>query len=165
MIQATEGGHAAADETTSLLSPLTRPHDEPLNASESRTATRCSWPWVYIVALCVAIAVTADIGDYLFLAPKVRLFESVACTDYYRREDPSLVGRDDSVPEYLCKVDLVQDKVAMVLGWQYFFDSIPAILLPVPYGYLADTYGRKWIVVAAIMGYLFSSMSILFIVR
>lgn len=153
-----------AHEATPLLSSATEAHSGPTKASFS-SRTGCSWRWVCVVAYCIAIAVTADIGEYLFLAPKVRLFESIICTDYYLREDPSLVTRDGSVLEHLCKVDPVQDKLAMILGWQLFFDSIPAILLPIPYGYLADKYGRKWITVLSMFGYTLSWASMLFIVR
>ena len=96
--------------------------------------------------------------------PKVRLFEFVICTNHYLREDPSLVGRDVSVHVNFCKVDSVQDKLAMILGWQYTFDSIPAILLAVPYGYLADKHGRKYITVLSMMGYALSWVWTLFIV-
>jgi MFS family permease len=51
------------------------------------------------------------------------------------------------------------------MGWQLFFDSIPAILLPIPYGYLADTRGRKWVLVLGLTGYTLSLASILFFVR
>jgi len=147
-----------------LLSSPAEAYNGSKNASLSRR-NQCSWRWVYVVAYCIGIAVTADIGEYLSLTPKVRLFESVICTDYYLRVDPSLVRVDGSVPEHFCKVDPVQDKVAIILGGQLFFDSIPAILLPVPYGYLADTYGRKWILVLAMLGYALSWASTLFIVR
>lgn len=165
MVRGTGSGYNdASSETTSLLSSRTDSRDEPTGAYEHRPS-RCTWSWVNVVALCIALAITADIGEYLFLAPKVRLFESVICTDHYLREDPSLVGRDGSVQEHFCKVDAVQDKLAMILGWQYTFDSIPAILLAVPYGYLADKYGRKWITTLSLMGYALSWVWTLFIVR
>jgi MFS family permease len=164
MVQPVDGFLEDAHEATPLLSSPPGAHNGPIEAASSRR-TRCSRLWVYVVAHCIAIAVTADIGEYLFLAPKVRLFESIICTDYYLREDPSLVKGDGSVPERFCKVDPVQDQVAMILGWQLFFDSIPAILLPIPYGYLADTYGRKWITVLSMLGYALSWASTFFIVR
>lgn len=99
------------------------------------------------------------------MAPKVRLYESIACTDHYLHHNSSLVGKDGFVPEKLCKVNPVQEKIAMIQGWQDFFDSIPALLLPLVYGNFADTYGRKWIAVLALLGYTLASASILFVVR
>ncbi|KAM0559775.1 hypothetical protein ACHAPJ_004299 [Fusarium lateritium] len=165
MLQHGENGHEdPASERTALLSPQSEaPSDVPKPIAPAHR-TRCSWPWIYVVILCIVLAIVSDVGESLYAAPRVRLFESVACTRYYLRHDPSLVDRDGSVPERLCKIDLVQDKVASVVGWQYFFDAIPAILLPIPYGYVADLRGRKWILVLALVGYTLSWASTLFFV-
>jgi hypothetical protein len=152
-------GHTA--ETRSLLSPS--PTERRESAAAARR-TRCSWPWIYVVLLCIGLAVVSDIGEDLYAAPRVRLFESVTCTRHYLQNDPSRVNPDGSVPEHLCKIDKVQSKVASVIGWQLFFESIPAILLPIPYGYLADSQGRKWILVLALTGYALSWASTLFLV-
>lgn len=151
-------------ETAPLLSSSTVFHDEQVEASTTYH-TRCTTPWIRVVILCMGIAVTANVGVYLFLAPKIRLFESIICKDYYLRAEPSLISGDGSVPEQFCKVSVVQDGLATIVGWQLFFDSIPAILLPIPYGYLADKYGRKWIAVLALLSYTLSCASVLFIVR
>ncbi len=98
------------------------------------------------------MAVVSDIGECLYTAPRIRLLESVVCTAYYLETDPSMVEPDGAVLEKLCKVNPVQDRVASLLGWQFFFDSLPAILLPLPYGYLADKRGRKWIITFSITG-------------
>ena len=102
--------------------------------------------------MCIGMAVVSDIGECLFVAPRIRLFESVICTSFYRDTDPSVLGPGGEVPEKLCKIDPVQDQVASLLGWQYFFDSLPAILLPLPYGYLADKNGRKWLITLSLLG-------------
>ncbi|RBQ71532.1 hypothetical protein FVER53590_03151 [Fusarium verticillioides] len=167
MHQHRENGHGDhVNEETALLSPQPEePSSEPRPIENLNThRTRCSWPWIYVVLLCIVLAVISDVGESLYAAPRVRLFESVACTRHYLRHDPSLVDRDGSVPERLCKIDPVQDKVASVVGWQYFFDAIPAILLPIPYGYVADLRGRKWILVLALTGYTLSWASTLFFV-
>jgi hypothetical protein len=166
MHQHRENGHENASERTALLSPQAEaPNGVPRSiVNVNAHHTRCSWPWIYVVLLCIVLAVVSDVGESLYAAPRVRLFESVACTRYYLRHDPSLVDRDGSVPERLCKIDSVQDKVASVVGWQYFFDAIPAILLPIPYGYVADLHGRKWILVLALVGYTLSWASTLFFV-
>ncbi|KAL5623553.1 hypothetical protein FOBRF1_002803 [Fusarium oxysporum] len=167
MHQHRENGHEThANERTALLSPQSEaPSSVPRSiANVNAHRTRCSWPWIYVVLLCIVLAVVSDVGESLYAAPRVRLFESVACTRYYLRHDPSLVDRAGSVPERFCKIDPVQDKVASVVGWQYFFDAIPAILLPIPYGYVADLRGRKWILVLALVGYTLSWASTLFFV-
>jgi hypothetical protein len=159
------------DETTSLLAPSRTTESLPPNQESAPkpipTLHRSSstWPWKYVVILCMALAIISDIGEDLFAAPKVRLFESVICTQYYSNNDPSYLGPGGTVKEELCKIDPVQDEVAFILGWQLFFDSIPAILLPIPYGYIADKYGRKWILCFALAGYTLSWASTLFLVN
>ena len=164
MVQHVRSGHEEADEARPLLSSPTQAQDNPVKQFTPSHRTRCSWPWKYVVVVGIVLAVVSDIGEYLYFAPRVRLFESVVCTRYYLQRDPSLVNRDGSVPENFCKVNMVQDEVAMVLGWQLFFDSIPAILLPIPYGYIADKKGRKWILFLALTGYTLSWASTLFFV-
>ena len=161
-----DGQGATVSETRPLLPPPST--ETQLGTTKpivSARRTSCSWPWIYVVLLGIGLAVVSDIGEDLYAAPRIRLFESVACTRYYELNDPSLVDPNASVPERFCKIDPVQSEVASVLGWQLFFDSIPAILLPIPYGYIADSYGRKWILVLALTGYTLSWASTLFFVR
>lgn len=158
MTQHVESGHEDASETRPLLSTFARAREsagKPLAPSPSHRS-RCTWPWIYVIVLLIGIAIISDVGESLYAAPRVRLFESVICTGHYLQVDPSLVDRDGAVPEHLCKVNPVQDKLASILGWQSFIDSIPAILLPIPYGYLADKHGRKWILILAMTGYTMS---------
>jgi hypothetical protein len=140
-------GHESANEDAGEAAPLL--------PSSVPSRTRCTWPWLYFVALLITTAVISDIGESLYAAPRVRLFESVICTRYYSQTDV-LGDRNGSIPEHLCKVNAVQDKLASLIGWQFFFDSIPAILLPIPFGYLADKHGRKWILLLAMTGYTMS---------
>jgi len=146
-----------ATETTPLLRTSSPHIDDAVLASQAlgdqkETKTRCQWPWFYVVALVIATAVISDIGEDLYGAPRLRLFESVICKSYYAEHNPSLIGPGGSVDERYCKIDGVQDSLAELLGWVYFSNSVPAILLPIPYGYLADRIGRKWILVAAMTG-------------
>jgi hypothetical protein len=161
-------GHVEVNEASPLL---TKPSDSqdcldgPSTSPPYVHRSRCSWLWLRVVALGITIAVVSDAGESLYAAPRIRLFESIVCTHYYQQEDPSLVHKGGHLPEYLCKVDPVQDELASVFRGQLFFDSIPAILLPIPYGYLADKYGRKWILFMAMLGYTLSYAWTLLAVR
>lgn len=167
--QRIDGGHELVLETepllSSTLSPAVVETNNELTRVSSSSRTRCTWPWINVVALCIALAVIGDISEYFVLAPRVRVYESILCTDYYLRENPSLVGDDGSVPEQFCKVDYVQGQIAMIQGWNLFFQSIPAILLPIPYGYLADKYGRKWFMALSLFGCILAYAFELFVVR
>ncbi|KAH7016374.1 uncharacterized protein B0I36DRAFT_396705 [Microdochium trichocladiopsis] len=112
--------------------------------------SRCDWHWFSVVALVIVTSIVSDIGEDLYGAPRLRLFESAICKRYYAEHNPLLIDPEGSVPERHCKVDPVQERLAELLGWLYFSNSVPAILLPIPYGYLADKYGRRWILVGVV---------------
>lgn len=134
----------SSDETSTLASIT----PEPVNPR-----TRCTWPWLHVVILAVLSGAISCVGENLFAAPRMRLLESALCTRYYAQHDPSLLSSLEQIPEHLCKVGPIQDDLAAILGGQFFFDSVPAILFPVPYGLLADKYGRKWILVISALSF------------
>lgn len=109
-------------------------------------------PWVIMVILAFALVAIIDMGAFLAEAPRTRVYESNICLGYYQEFNPSVIGADGTIPEKLCKVDEVQQKMAMIFGWQEMFDAIPSIFLAIPFGVLADKVGRKWIFTASLMG-------------
>ncbi|KAH0603176.1 uncharacterized protein H6S33_008180 [Morchella sextelata] len=113
--------------------------------------------------LCFVIIVTVDMAGYLSSAPQVRLFESIVCLDYYRENDPGLIGGDGGVPEELCKVDSVQREIAMLNGMQTLFSNIPGVVLAIPFGVMADRYGRRPMLMLTLLGLSLSSAWVLLI--
>jgi hypothetical protein len=137
------------EEDAPLLSPMNADFDAlPL----AQPPPKKSRHWVVLVALVVLCITVLDVGAFLAEPPKTRVYEANLCLQYYKEVDPSKIQVDGTVPEALCKVDEVQQKMAMVFGWQDTFDAIPALLLAVPLGSLADRIGRKWIFVCCLMG-------------
>jgi MFS family permease len=120
---------------------------------------------VLLVGLISVMVTFIDIGAYLAEAPQTRIFEANLCLSYYREQDPSVILGDGSIPERLCKVDVVQQKLASIFGWQEMFNALPAILLAVPYGTLADRVGRKWVFTASLVGLVLSFAWVLLICK
>jgi MFS family permease len=137
----------STDEGEALLS-LT----ESAYQSHSLPAPPKKKPWVLLVGLIFALVTIIDVGAYLAEPPQTRIFEAILCLSYYKETDPSAILGDGSIPEKLCKVDVVQQRLAGIFGWQETFNSLPAILLAVPYGTLADRVGRKWVFMASLVG-------------
>ncbi|GIZ42872.1 hypothetical protein CKM354_000612200 [Cercospora kikuchii] len=164
MADVAAGRHARREELAPFLDPISssehaleHQHPPPKKAQE--------WPWLLVVALVIAVAVVSDIGEALFSVPKVRLFESAICARYHAEYDPDAFGPGKhDIPEHLCKLDPIQDSLAGLLGWQLFFEGVPAILLPVPFGHLADQLGRRWILACALAGFAMSYLWTLFII-
>lgn len=152
------------DERRPFLSPNAASTDGFKPSQPAPHRTRCTWSWLRVVILIIVIAIVSDIGESLWAAPRVRLFEASICARYYHHHKPSLVPSTGDIPEDLCKIDPVQDQLASILAWQLFFDSIPAILFPISFGNLADRHGRKWIIILVFLGYTLSYMWTLFVV-
>ena len=92
-----------------------------------RNGTRHSWLSLQFQAtlFCAALVVTIDMAAYLTAAPQLRLFESIICLDYYAKNDPGVVDGNGDIPEKYCKVDAVQEELAMLNGFQTLFSNIP----------------------------------------
>ncbi|ORY17317.1 major facilitator superfamily domain-containing protein [Clohesyomyces aquaticus] len=120
-------------------------------------------PWIVLCALVFFLVAIIDIGSFLAEPPKTRVYEANLCLRYYQEHDASKIEASGDVPESLCKVNEVQEKMAMIFGWQELWDSIPSMLLAVPYGTLADKYGRKWIFCLGLVGLQLNSIWVLVI--
>ncbi|KAF7193380.1 Efflux pump ustT [Pseudocercospora fuligena] len=104
-----------------------------------------------ILFIIFLVVLLTSFGDQLQEAPFTRILESVICYQYYEDVDPSKINLDRSrvgpgaiggVDEMYCKVDKVQDDLAMLSGIQGFLDGFPALALAIPFGWAADRYGR-----------------------
>ncbi len=137
---------------TAINSPRESSEEEGLPFLNSIPAPEAKKSWVVMVILAFALVAIIDMGAFLAEAPRTRVYESNICLGYYRETDPSVIGAGGTIPEKLCKVDEVQQKMAMIFGWQDMFDAIPSIFLAIPFGVLADKVGRKWIFTASLMG-------------
>lgn len=82
-------------------------------------------PFIVII-LCALLITIVDIGSIMVTAPQIRIFESIICYNYYKRHDPGVID-GETVPEYLCKINVVQDEIAFLDGWQTLFDNVPGM--------------------------------------
>lgn len=149
----------ASERTHTVATVALRPTDSPRQSSDEvrlpfldQPVPGKTKPWVAMVVLAFALVAIIDMGAFLGDAPRTRVFEANICLGYYREANPSVIRPDDTIAEKLCKVDGVQQRLAMIFGWQDMFDAIPSIFLAIPFGVLADKVGRKWIFAASLMG-------------
>ncbi|PNS16729.1 Quinidine resistance protein 1 [Sphaceloma murrayae] len=132
---------------------------EHLPTDDSTTTLR---PRAILILILIVIAIFT-LGDTISDTPQKRIFESIYCYKYWEEHDPTklLVSRENvgpgaigGVEEKWCKVASVQADVAMLRGWQIFFDGIPSLLVAIPFGILADRIGRKPIVMLGIFSFI-----------
>ena len=76
-----------------------------------------------IILLLTLIVFLAACGDQLMDSPQTRIIESVICYRYYEQHDPRKLqvgagpGAVGGVAEIFCKVDAVQEDLAMLRGY------------------------------------------------
>jgi hypothetical protein len=91
---------SAGDATTNM------PHPRPPGARSPRRAIR---PLLLLVAL-------VNLAWSLYQLPVSRVVESRLCREHYAAHDPSALRPDGSVPEELCKIDGVQQRLGRIQG-------------------------------------------------
>ncbi|KAJ5720497.1 MFS general substrate transporter [Penicillium malachiteum] len=132
----------AHDEYQLLLGTGTSPESdqmEPTSKSQKLTV---------MIAACTLV-LAMDFGFYLTAAPQTEVFENIICQNYM-----AALGEhaDKTSTEDICKSKPVQSELALVNGWKDTSDVLAGILLSVPYGVLADRWGRKPVLLLGILG-------------
>ena len=73
----------------------------------------------YLIVICIMF------GDYMQQSPKIQIYESILCGDYYSKADNRLLqGRD-------CKVKAVQQELATLRGVERLTELLPSTPLHV----------------------------------
>lgn len=151
------------DEMPSESSPLLRSprvsrgeyFDLPKTARSKRS------PQV-IMAITMVVLLLITCGDQLMDSPQTRIIESVICYEYWEKVDPSKleIGREGvgpgavgGVAEIWCKTDAVQSQLALLRGWQTFLDGFPSLVLAIPFGWAADRFGRKPVLLMGVISF------------
>ncbi|KAL2876116.1 Sir2 histone deacetylase Hst2 [Colletotrichum sp. CLE4] len=123
------------EEETPLL-----PHDLPLTVAPSRRYQ------LKVIGLAMTFILIVEVGAYLQIPPSYQLMEEIICRKHY--PDHIISAEDDDV----CKGSDVQGELAMIKGWQNSFDCVPSLLTAIPYGVIADKYGRRPVLSLAMLG-------------
>lgn len=78
---------------------------------------------------------TLELGAGLVAPAFMAILEAIVCRKHYSDVRAGSDDRCDAIP--------IQTEVASIVGWIITFKLIPTILLSVPFGLMADTWGRK----------------------
>ncbi|KAF7125927.1 hypothetical protein CNMCM5793_002286 [Aspergillus hiratsukae] len=113
-----------------------------------------------LVITLVAILIAFEIGAHMIPGPMVRIIEAIVCDGYWRAHDPSRLPASASghIPEQLCKIEEVQAEVTTVKGYSDFLEGLLCVLCAIPYGLLADRYGRRRAIRLTIPGFLINAI-------
>jgi MFS family permease len=111
-------------------------------------------PKFFLVVFVILLSLSfISIGDNMNRAPWMRIQEDIVCRSYYKSTFPNEFENPlEPIPEDRCKVPDVQARLAMLRGWDQTFSCIPSIITAVPYGVMADKYGRKVVLILSLFG-------------
>ncbi|EED14312.1 conserved hypothetical protein [Talaromyces stipitatus ATCC 10500] len=146
----------SANERTPLLdSPPDNdaPEEQPLSARKSFYSIENRRVLYTIASLCLVLFIF-DISNYIAVVPQTAIFEEIVCRDYYS-SGFSVLGNTSGDK---CKIEPIQSEVALISGWRDTFETIPALLVTIPFGALADKIGRKKMALLGAVGCLLSDL-------
>ncbi|KAE8320124.1 major facilitator superfamily domain-containing protein [Aspergillus transmontanensis] len=126
--------------------PFLQASDRSLQNDADRRSNHGPVPSVFAVTITACmVMLILDITSAVPTAPRMVIFEDIICRNHYAAWwDISKLGD--------CKVKAVQGELALINGWKETFEKIPALLVSIPYGALADRIGRKKVLILALTG-------------
>ncbi|OGM41898.1 MFS multidrug transporter [Aspergillus bombycis] len=126
--------------------PFLQPSDRSLRSDADKRSPHNPIPSAFAVTITACIVMLIlDIASSVPTAPRMVIFEDIICRNHYAAWwDISKLGD--------CKVKAVQGELALINGWKETFEKIPALLVSIPYGALADRIGRKKVLLLALTG-------------
>ncbi|KAJ5100024.1 hypothetical protein N7532_007025 [Penicillium argentinense] len=134
--------HDTPEETPLLATPNSENAQPPNNRLKK----------LLILVVCGIFILGADFGFFLSTAPQTAIFEQIICRNYLVHSRDALNTTLPEVPGNPCKSEVVQGELAIVNGYKDTFEVIPSIILSLPYGVLADHWGRKPVLYLGALG-------------
>ena len=92
---------------------------------EATTSSRRGRFQLYTLGIVMVLVFLFSFSGSLVGASTLRIYESIICHSYYKTNDPSRIGDGGVVDERHCKVDAVQEELAVLTGWENFFNTLP----------------------------------------
>lgn len=83
---------------------------------------------IYTIAVTLGLIFLLDLSGNLMVAPTMRIMESILCYDYYKEANSTIIGDHGTVDEKYCKINIVQEGLAFLNGWDLFFSNLPGMI-------------------------------------
>ena len=87
-------------------------HEEETSADEDSTWDFRTWHRRVSITMLLVLILVISMGLKFFNLPMQRIIEIDYCKSYYRRNHPHMIPPHGDIPESLCQIDEVQDKLA-----------------------------------------------------
>ncbi|KAL1852842.1 hypothetical protein Daus18300_012005 [Diaporthe australafricana] len=95
-----------------------------------------------VITTTFVLVILVDLAGFFLEAPQTKILEGIICSRYY-------VSAAD---EHDCTVGPVQSELATVTQMLNTFNRLPGLVVAIPFGIMADRYGRRPILLLAILG-------------
>ena len=160
LLQASEDRSPGDEERSPLAEEANATDNEPSRLSRFRQIISDHlqlWTPIY---LCLLFLLFLEFPGELSAAPNLRMIELAVCRRYYEERGNlgDQWGNEGYLTDDLCDIDEVQTQVAKILAILGPLDTIPGLLLAIPYGVLADLKGRKFVLALCLFGIICSSI-------
>lgn len=137
-------GESQRGEERPLLSGSREASPARGSPSQAELPTR-AWSRRHLLISSILVLITV-MQAAVFVTPAMNhLVEAAACQQLH----PDVT---DCYDDPICKSADVQDRLAMIMGWETTFALIPALATAIPYGIFADRYGPKVLLLLVVVG-------------
>ncbi|KAI1080321.1 major facilitator superfamily transporter [Whalleya microplaca] len=95
------------------------------------------------IAALLALLLLVNLATSLYQLPLNRLVERRICREYYSTHDPSVIDNNGNVEEELCKIDVIQQGLAWIIGVMETLWIVGDFIMTIPLGFIAEQHGRR----------------------
>lgn len=129
--------------------PLLAPNGQPPPYTEATTAANASESaYLRVLMVGYAIFTLSQFHANIFNTAMKQLVEGNLCRSFNDNvTDPTKDPR--------CKGEQTQAELSLIFSMESTFELIPGLLLSIPYGMVADVYGRRIVAFLSILGCVF----------
>lgn len=101
-----------------------------------------------VITTTFIMVILVDLAAFFLEAPQMKILEGIICSRYYTAAagNPVAPGEPD------CNIGPVQSELATVAQILNTFNRLPGLIVAIPFGILADRYGRRPVLLLAILG-------------
>lgn len=132
-------------EARPLLQSSARNHDSPSASSTHEPRSASQRLGLALVLPCLLLILLVEIGATLITTPMNQIQEGIICQMWHP-------GIPEPSKDVRCKDRDVQSELSTLRGWELTFGLIPGLLTAIPYGIIADRYGRKVVLSLSLFG-------------
>ncbi|KAH6620041.1 major facilitator superfamily domain-containing protein [Boeremia exigua] len=106
----------------------------------------------------VVLLILVHLSAVLYTLPLNRVIELRLCQDHYERHDRALIPTHGPIPEKLCKIDEVQQRLAWLQGIMETTLVVCDFLVTIPFSFIAERYGVRTVLWCNLVPRIFMSV-------